>query len=136
MLENRKNQLLQSGVKNLLYDGVLTRDSVGATIFHVAYLFKHYEIGRWLVKKYPREALQPFSDKFPPWLLDLFPPLKKEKYAKRSGFIMPYSGETILHMTIIRRYNTHIQISNVTMDLINAHFAIHSKESYRDKMAT
>lgn len=35
---------------------------VGANIIHAAYLFKNYEMGRWLVENYPEQAFLPFSN--------------------------------------------------------------------------
>ncbi len=42
-------------------DLVEKRDACGATIIHIAYLFENYEIGRWLVKSFPKEALSGYS---------------------------------------------------------------------------
>ena len=40
---------------------VIRRDASGATVFHIAYLFEHYEIARYLVEHYPSEALLPYD---------------------------------------------------------------------------
>ena len=53
-------------------------------MIHLAYLFKQYEIGHWLIKNYPKYGLETFSP-------------KDEKV------VMPFTGENILHMAIVRR---------------------------------
>ena len=64
-------------------------DPVGANIIHAAYLFKNYEMGRWLVENYPEQAFLPFSNKY---------------NAKKYGEIgiteddMPYTGELMIKL--------------------------------------
>ena len=67
-------------------------DAVGANIVHLAYLMEYYHIAHWLVETFPEVALQPYSSKVPAFAKDEF-----------GGFDMPYSGENILHMVIVRR---------------------------------
>ena len=67
-------------------------DAVGANIVHLAYLMEYYHIAHWLVETFPEVALQPYSSKLPAFVSDEF-----------KGFDMPYSGENILHMVIVRR---------------------------------
>ena len=79
---------------------VLKTDAVGANIIHVSYLYKKYEkFGRWLVTQYPTLAVLPYNDEV--------------KYAVRVSAVkedlhaipkhMPYTGENILHMTVMNR---------------------------------
>mmetsp|Transcript_6116 Transcript_6116/g.8528 ORF Transcript_6116/g.8528 Transcript_6116/m.8528 type:complete len:1586 (-) Transcript_6116:145-4902(-) len=68
-------------------------DAMGANIIHVAYLNEHYGLGHWLVERFPELALMPYGDKLP---LEL----KNKGYSKD---MMPYTGENILHMVIVRR---------------------------------
>ena len=67
-------------------------DAVGASIVHLAYLMEYYHIAHWLVETFPEVALQPYSGKVPAYI--------SKEY---EGFDMPYSGENILHMVIVRR---------------------------------
>ena len=41
---------------------ITERDACGATVIHTAYLLHRYEIGRWLVEKYPKVALLGYSE--------------------------------------------------------------------------
>ena len=68
-------------------------DAAGANIVHLAYLYEFYHIGHWLVESYPDLALKPYSDNVPEEFADM-------------GFtegMMPYTGENILHIVIVRR---------------------------------
>ena len=67
-------------------------DATGANIIHKAYLFKLYEMGRWLVTAFPDLALKGYSD-------ELLDELSKDY----NCCDMPYTGLTILHMVILRR---------------------------------
>ena len=89
---------VQSGDLNTLKDKIeelktdLTEiDAAGANIIHLAYLYEWYHIGHWLVETYPDLALVPYSDKLP------------GEMGGYSNKLMPYSGENILHMVIVRR---------------------------------
>lgn len=68
-------------------------DAAGANIVHLAYLFEFYHIGHWLVESYPNLALRAYSDSIPIELED-------KGY---SSSMMPFTGENILHVVIVRR---------------------------------
>ena len=70
-------------------------DAVGGSPIHVAYLYEKYEIGRWLVSNFPDQALRPYTN--------------KSTYTKLPPEYMPYTGETILHMCIIRRKHDEVR---------------------------
>ena len=67
-------------------------DPTGATIIHKAYLLKYYEIGHWLVNKFPELALVGYSNQVPVELSEVYGPED-----------MPYTGATVLHLVILRR---------------------------------
>lgn len=74
-------------------------DGFGANIIHVAYLWKRYIIGRWLVSNYPLEAVKSYSDK-----IDKKTERKvKEMVPDFTDKDMPYTGENILHLTIVQQ---------------------------------
>ena len=88
---------LQNHIAKLLKDDpnakqVYELDPTGATIIHKAYLFKFYEIGHWLVNKFPHLALQSYSGLVP-----------EELAGEYSPEDMPYTGANILHILILRR---------------------------------
>lgn len=66
-------------------------DAAGANIVHLAYLYEWYHIGHWFVESYPELALRPYSDELP------------EELSGNNSHKMPYTGENILHMVIVRR---------------------------------
>ena len=68
-------------------------DPTGATIIHKAYLLKHYEMGHWLVKKFPNLALKGYSGDLPQELIT-------EGYTPDD---MPYTGANVLHIVILRK---------------------------------
>ena len=68
------------------------RNSVGANIIHHAYLIEAYDIAHWLVETFPEVALEPYSHVIPDEFKDEF-----------EDCTMPYAGENILHMVIVRR---------------------------------
>lgn len=70
-------------------------DAVGANIIHIAYLFERYAIGRYLVRHYPELALQGYSD--------------KSTYKDVNPEEMPYTGENILHMTIVKKNHAEVR---------------------------
>ena len=76
------------------------RDAAGANIIHMAYLMGHYVIGHWLVETYPTIALLPYSGTLSEELLNKRPELREMKNINE---LMPYTGENILHMVIVRR---------------------------------
>ena len=100
-VERRDLYALKAHLKRM-FDNVSARDvrkqltkytnAVGANIIHHAYLIEAYEIAHWLVESYPEVALEPYSHEVPEDLRQEFGHCK-----------MPYSGENILHMVIVRR---------------------------------
>eukprot|EP01038_Epipyxis_sp_PR26KG_P006892 gene6892-9444_t len=100
-------------------------DAAGANIIHLAYLFEMYDLGHWLVENYGDLALQPYSAKLPKRIDKQL--LEK---AKRDNieFIMPYAGENILHMVIIRRKYEEV-------NWLLTHYRNHSGE-YPDGLRT
>eukprot|EP01038_Epipyxis_sp_PR26KG_P005581 gene5581-7706_t len=72
-------------------------DAAGANVVHLAYLFTHYEMGHYLVEHYPELALKPYASKVK------FFPSSEEIAEEYPGFDLPYAGENLLHMVIIRR---------------------------------
>ena len=75
------------------------RDAAGANIVHLAYLLENYKIGRWLVEVYPSIALKPYASTLPTEAIQNKPELKELMDIEK---LMPYTGETILHMVIVR----------------------------------
>ena len=101
-------------------------DAAGANIVHIAYLCTHYQIGRYLVKRYPDLACNPYTSDldgliraledgeegktkskkevlYQKWLslrAQMNLPFGDNKELEKK---MLYTGENILHMTIIRR---------------------------------
>ena len=67
-------------------------DPYGANAIHLAYLYENYEIGHFLVETYPKLALKPYSGELP-----------EELRGKYDEGMMLYTGETILHMVIVRK---------------------------------
>lgn len=63
----------------------------------MAYLYNAFDIGRWLVRNYPYLAMQPYYHKF-----EESNPLMKTVRSPTEA-AMPYTGENILHMTIVKR---------------------------------
>jgi ankyrin repeat protein len=101
---------------------IYATDSAGANIVHCAYLFKHYHIGHYLVKRYPRLASQPYSGNIKPLieyiegekgrprgdvnLKQKLDTLRKRMYIENDSELeeqMLYTGENVLHITIMRR---------------------------------
>ena len=94
---NRSKHFSEFTIDKIL---VLETDVIGANIIHVSYLYKKYkEFGRWLVTQYPTLAVQPYSDEVK---FDLRVSAVKEdlRVTRRD---MLYTGENILHMTILSR---------------------------------
>ena len=56
---------------------------------------ERYDIGHWLVETFPEVALKPYSGKLPD-----FEEFKDDDF---TDDMMPYTGENILHMVIVRR---------------------------------
>ena len=75
------------------------RDAAGANIIHLAYLLENYKLGRWLVKVYPFVALKPYSSDLPHQAIENKPELAVLKEMEK---MMPYTGENLLHMVIVR----------------------------------
>ena len=67
-------------------DLLTNRDGAGATIIHIAYLYKNYDIGKNLLKRFPELSVLRYSR------VDNVP-----------NELMPYLGENILHMAIASR---------------------------------
>jgi nicotinamidase-related amidase len=63
----------------------LKYDSIGASLIHQLYKYEKYEIGRWIIKKYPEYSLEPYSN-----------------LGNESG-IMPFTGQNLLHTTILQK---------------------------------
>ncbi len=81
--------------KKLTIDDFKARDSVGASIIHLAYLYKRFEVGRELVKsaiafdENGENAVAPYT----------FCRDRKDKFGEYEDF-HPYTGENILHIAI------------------------------------
>eukprot|EP01041_Mallomonas_annulata_P000807 gene807-1571_t len=80
-------------------DFIMERDPLGASVIHNAYIFiKPSEIlqnkflRRWLVENFPEEALKPFSET-----------TKYNKKLDDENYILPFAGENILHICIVKR---------------------------------
>eukprot|EP01038_Epipyxis_sp_PR26KG_P011684 gene11684-15645_t len=97
--EDGLNNFIKNANKQTGSDWKEENDSAGANIIHLAYLFERYEMGRSLVKKYPLLALKPYSDNISPEIRREFDVL----CPNTAKYHMPYVGENILHMVIIRR---------------------------------
>lgn len=76
------------------------RDVSGATIIHTAYLYKRYQLAHYLVRKYPQVGLESYSGEKSELLLNK---LKIENIPNPESYTMPYTGENILHICIVRR---------------------------------
>lgn len=68
-------------------------DDVGAYIIHSVYLYEKYDVGRKIVTKYPYLGLKGYSSALLPHYCD----------GESPEGLMPFSGESILHMTIVRK---------------------------------
>lgn len=73
-------------------DAVLKCDVGGGNIIHYAYYIKKYEIGRWLVRKYPCEALAQYSDDCTT--------INKLENLDVMPEEMPFTGINILHLVL------------------------------------
>ena len=79
---------------------VLKTDAVGANIIHVSYLYEKYEeFGHWLVTQYPTLAVLPYNDEVKHAVR--VSAVKEDLHVTTE--LMPYTGENILHMTVINR---------------------------------
>jgi nicotinamidase-related amidase len=119
-------QLISKEVEHLIQKSeIYKRDVAGANIVHVAYLTKNYEIGHYLVRRYPILASLPYNDDITGLIQHIEPKhgsqnrsvlkkkldaLRRNRNLKADGSedsklssSMLYTGENILHMTIIRR---------------------------------
>ena len=67
----------------------------GANVILFSYLLERYDIGHWLVETFPEVALKPYSGKLPDF--------EEFKDGYFTDDMMPYTGENILHMVIVRR---------------------------------
>ncbi len=83
---------------------ILKRDVAGASPIHMAYLFGIYDLAHYLVERFPEQALLPYSDAVPQEIIDELQ--EPEEELKR---MMPYTGETILHMVIVRRNREEVR---------------------------
>jgi hypothetical protein len=103
-------------------------DVAGASIVHVAYLYKQYHVAHYLVRKYPNLGLQPYSCGKPAKLLKK---LLDVNIPKPDSYDMPYTGENILHMAIMRRnyaevrwllniYRDHYSVDSPLAKLLNS----------------
>jgi hypothetical protein len=87
-------------------------DAAGGNCVHLSYMFGHYDVGRYLIERYPELGLQTYSGKVLPILQGtvrgLFPDLKKMELTDpdliaREEQLMPFTGENVLHMVIMQR---------------------------------
>ena len=74
-------------------DEIKTRDGAGASIIHIAYLFKNFGIGRYLVDRFPHLASLRYD------AVDL---------VKGDFRMMPYLGENIMHIAIAHRAHEEV----------------------------
>jgi nicotinamidase/pyrazinamidase len=127
-------QIKRSGTK-LRHSEVYKTDVAGANIVHTAYMAKQYDVGHYLVQRYPDLASRPYSDRTdyfnddfepgsPGEIAEVVDELAREtehenvndnvlenkmnrlKLCMTNKEIierMPYVGENILHMVIVRR---------------------------------
>ena len=86
-LEEEKNKIILAD-KKLIENDI---DPTGATIIHIAYMFKKFEIGRWLVENYPEQGFLPYGDAS----------TAHDFEVDRED--MPYSGQNILHIAIVNK---------------------------------
>lgn len=120
------SHLIRSEIKEeIKKSAIYYYDAAGANIVHIAYLCMHYHIGHYLVKRYPYLACAPYTSD----IGGLIRAIKgtegkggarkevleekweslREMMALQDGENAPleekmlYTGENILHMTIIRR---------------------------------
>ena len=122
MIGKKPSEISLETRKRIRASTIYSNDVAGANIVHLAYLFKHYHIGHYLVKRYPRLASLPYSgkidvlDKFitdlkhnsfsSPALYRKYQELRKRLGEKVDAVLeenMLYTGENVLHMTIMRR---------------------------------
>jgi hypothetical protein len=86
---NRLNELLDDGIQ---IESI--RDTAGATLCHIAYVYESFEIARWLVTNYPELGLETYSSEFKVF---------GGERIHDCSMNMPYSNENILHITIVKR---------------------------------
>ena len=78
--------------KNLIENEI---DPTGANIIHAAYFLKRYDIGRWLVQKYPAQAYLPYENHCNGFMNKYGITVLPED--------MPYTGQNILHIAIVHK---------------------------------
>ena len=83
-----------ANVKDKIIRLLSLRDGAGASVIHIAYLYKQYDIGRELLNRYPQ--------------------LSQLKYAMVDGGVddprmWPYLGENILHMAVAQRNYSEVK---------------------------
>lgn len=69
-------------------------DAVGATVIHMCYIFRKYDLGEQLVEAFPKYGLKPYAD--------------HSLYADIAPDDMPFAGENILHIAIVRKEKQRI----------------------------
>ena len=84
---------------NPLQDSI---DAMGANLVHVAYLYENFEVGEFLVKKFPEAASKGYNHTLSKAIS--LPqgtsfPMKLEPFL---GYELPYAGVTILHLIALR----------------------------------
>lgn len=72
---------------------VVSKDGAGATIIHIAYLFQHFHIGRYLVERFPNLAAVRYD---------------VVEAVEGDYRMMPYLGENILHIAIAHRAHDEV----------------------------
>ena len=73
---------------------VMSMDGAGATIIHIAYLFQHFHIGRYLVDRFPHLAAVRYD------VVDI---------VGEDCRMMPYLGENIMHIAIAHRAHDEVE---------------------------
>jgi ankyrin repeat protein len=102
-----------------------SRDAMGASLIHVAYLYQNYEVGRFLVEKYPEVALKGYVTR----LREDYSMNKKQTQSPLKAYFghpLPYAGITILHLlTLSERTNDDERIRKVSDLNAEAEWLLH-----------
>ena len=94
-------ELKELVMRDPLHKKIYRFDAAGANIVHTAYLYEQYEIGHFLVENFPRLALERYKGDVAGEVERKLSGINFDKL--RGQNLMPYAGENILHMTIVRR---------------------------------
>lgn len=80
-------------------------DAMGANLVHVAFMYENYEVGEFLVKKFPEAASKGYVHVLSKAISlpngSAFP----KKLEAFVGYELPYAGVTILHLVALRTSN-------------------------------